>query len=348
MKRLLFVVFLLLIHPQVKAQQVFTIGGVVKDATGKPLALATVFIDGSKRVTATNDQGEYKFAGLEPGTYQLVVNMIGFYSVKQTVNVKNQPVVLNLSLKEKDEQLKEVMISFDPHRAAYLALFIKNFLGTTENAAGCEILNTEILKFKENKKANTLDATSDDFLIIINQKLGYKIKYLLRKFSYNRMSTVASYDGELIFENIDGSDQEQSEWVANRKKAYKGSLMQYMRALFVNKTVDKNFATYELRGTQPVLVDVNTFIKQIDSNFISFAFKNPLYIRYDTLAHQLYQQQDFRFTQKMGNDGTLLRLYLKRATIDKKGSYVDFRSFLVKGYWGGKRIGDHLPFEYQE
>ncbi|TKC08973.1 carboxypeptidase-like regulatory domain-containing protein [Pedobacter frigoris] len=348
MKRLLFVVFLLLIHPHVKAQQFFTIGGVVKDATGKPLALATVFIDGSKRITATNDKGEFRFRDVEPGTYQLVVNMVGFYSVKQTVNVQNQHIVLNLSLKEKEETLKEVVISFDPRRAGYMALFIKNFLGTTENAAGCEILNTEILKFKENKKDNALEATSDDFLIIMNQKLGYKIKYLLRKFSYNRMSTVASYDGELIFENIEGSDQEESEWIENRKNAYKGSLMQYMRALFQGKTVDLNFITYQVSGTQTKLVDVNSFVKLIDSNFISLAFKNSLYIRYDSSATQVYQQGTHQFTSKMGNDGTLLRLYLKRATIDKKGSYVDFRSFLVKGYWGGKRIGDQLPFEYQE
>lgn len=348
MGRFLFVAFLLLFHPSVKAQQVFALSGMIKDATGKPVVSATVFIDGSKRITATDERGGFRFRDLEPGTYQLVVNMVGFYSVKTTVNVQNRDVVFDLSLKEKEEALKEVVISFNPQRAEYLALFIKNFLGTTENAAGCEILNTEILKFRNNKDNSVLEATSDDFLIILNQNLGYKIKYLLRKFSYNRKSTVASYDGELIFENIDGSEQEQNEWAANRRKAYKGSLMQYMRALYLNKTIEKNFVTYQIRDNRPLLVDVNTFVKPIDSNFISFSFKDPLYIRYDTLATQVYEHNDSRFTQKMGNDGTLLRLYLKRATIDKKGSYVDFRSFLVKGYWGGRRIGDQLPFEYQE
>jgi hypothetical protein len=49
----------------------------------------------------------------------------------------------------------------------------------------------------------------------------------------------------------------------------------------------------------------------------------------------------------MDKQGSIMTLFLENAILDKKGSYVDYRSFYIQGFWGKKRLGDQLPFEYQ-
>ncbi|NNU34479.1 hypothetical protein HK413_10800 [Mucilaginibacter sp. S1162] len=49
----------------------------------------------------------------------------------------------------------------------------------------------------------------------------------------------------------------------------------------------------------------------------------------------------------MENKGSILNLFLDKAIVDRKGSYTDYRTFLIQGNWGRRRIGDQLPFEYQ-
>lgn len=61
------------------------IAGVVTDAAGKPLAWAAVLITGDSPAhqdiaATTNGQGQYRFDGLTPGTYTLLVNASGHAS----------------------------------------------------------------------------------------------------------------------------------------------------------------------------------------------------------------------------------------------------------------------------
>ena len=39
-------------------------------------------------------------------------------------------------------------------------------------------------------------------------------------------------------------------------------------------------------------------------------------------------------------------IFLLDAEIDSRGSYSDSRALLIQGFWGRKRIGDQLPYEY--
>ena len=69
------------------------IAGVVTDATGKPLAWAAVLITGDSPThqdiaATTNGQGQYRFDGLMPGTYTLLVNASGHDSREGQVNAK--------------------------------------------------------------------------------------------------------------------------------------------------------------------------------------------------------------------------------------------------------------------
>jgi hypothetical protein len=344
---------LLFLSTLANAQVTFTITGLVRTAKGEPIDAATVFINGSKQITKTGSKGEFLFNNISPGTYQLVVNMIGYASVKQNVVIQSQSAKLDITLAEKQIVLAEVVIGDGSQRAKHIKTFIKNFLGESVNAKGCTIINTNLLDFSTNK--TVLEAVTNDFLIIENKSLGYKIRYLLRSFRYNSGTGITSYDGESLFENMEGAAQQQEQWKLNRKKAYDGSFMHYLRALYASTTIKEGFLTYNIRNKSvplqmdPQVVDMEQFLFTVDSNFVELRSKNRFYIFHDPKKAAVEEKpiDDKTVTQAMDKRGSIMTLFLDNAILDKKGSYVDYRSFYIQGYWGRMRLGDQLPFEYQ-
>lgn len=353
MKRITLSIFIILISTGLlKAQEPLTITGTVLNQKKEAIERATVFIDGSEKGTVTNAQGGFRFLNIKPGTYQVIVSMIGYNSTKQNVIIQDKAISLNIIMIEKPTVLREVVIGDDSQRKENIKIFLKNFLGESDNAKKCKILNLEILDFSTVK--TLLEATTDDFLIIENKSLGYRIKYLLRNFRYNKASKTTSYDGESVFQNLEGSDKEKNTWIANRKKAYQGSLMHFLRSLFKNTLIQEGFATHEIMNNyQPLQlasmpVNMEKYIHKVDSTFMRLKFKTRLYVVLDKKKVLRPNNPDDKSTisQWMGKNGSIVRLYLDEAIIDSKGSYVDYRSFFIQGFWGGKRIGDQLPFEY--
>jgi RimJ/RimL family protein N-acetyltransferase/ribosome-associated protein YbcJ (S4-like RNA binding protein) len=342
-------IFLLLFSFQLQAQDLFTLTGTVHNAKGEPVDAATVFIDGSKKITATNVKGEFTLTNLSSGTYQVVVNMLGYSSVKKDIAIADRPETLNISLLQKAIDLKTVVIGNGSQRKNFLKIFTKYFMGESENAKACKILNTDVIDFSTNQ--SLVEATSGNFFIIENMKLGYRIKYLLRNFRYNTKTEVTIYDGESIFENMEGTDVQKVEWKANRKNAYEGSLMHYLRSLHRSNTRKEGFLTYAiLNFGYPLEVDPNPIItdqiiERIDSNFIAFKYKKRLFTVFDKKKaaepeRLTKRESETRYLEKTGS------IFQLDGKIDSKGSYANYKDILIQGFWGRKRIGDQLPLEY--
>ena len=77
--------------PSVRAAQVGGVQGTVKDANGLPLKGAQVLLiptgGGAPQPARTDSSGYYSFAGIQPGTYTLEVNVVTFVSGNQNVSV---------------------------------------------------------------------------------------------------------------------------------------------------------------------------------------------------------------------------------------------------------------------
>jgi ribosome-associated protein YbcJ (S4-like RNA binding protein) len=349
-KTLLFVLTLVLSISLCFAQEHHSITGTIKNTNGVALEAATVFIAGSQKITSTDAKGTFQFQNMSPGTYQVIINLLGYASLKKNVLVTEKSAVIDTIMTEKQIQLDEVVIGNGSQRKEFLKTFSKYFLGESENAKTCKILNPEQIEFSTNKKL--LKATTSDFLIIENNSLGYRIKYLLSSFQYNSGSDATFYDGESIFENMDGTADQKLNWEANRKKAYDGSLMHYLRALHANKSREEGFLTYTiLNFTLPLIIAPNPvyaeqLIQHTDSNFISFKYKKRLYTVYDKKKASADQKPTNRtdVTIDMADTGSILMLH---AAIDKRGSYSDYKALLIQGFWGRKRLADQLPMEYE-
>ncbi len=84
------------------AQQFGSLFGAVADENGAALPGVTVTLEGvgAPRVTVTDENGNYRFPGLDPGTYYLKANLDGFSTVEQpsVVVALNRSTTINVTL----------------------------------------------------------------------------------------------------------------------------------------------------------------------------------------------------------------------------------------------------------
>ncbi|MES2428560.1 MAG: carboxypeptidase-like regulatory domain-containing protein [Bacteroidota bacterium] len=351
MKNILALFAFILLQLNIYAQDTYSISGTVKNAKGELIESATVFLAGSEKVVATNTQGAFKFNGISPGTYQVVITMVGYTSVKQNVIVQNKSESVDLVLGDKQIVLDEIVIGDKDARAKHFKRFVIYFLGETRNAKACKILNPDVIEFSTSK--GVLRATSSDFLIIENPNLGYRVKYLLKKFIDNNATGVTLYDGDSVFEPLTGTEEQQKLWKKNRKAAYEGSLMHYLRSLYAGTSRKEGFLVYKI--TSPFLplaiesipIYAEQMLRRPDSNFFSFKVSTRFYVLYDKkkAAKEDKGSVSTILMDYLDDTGSIFKL--DTATrIDKRGSYSDYKEKLIQNYWGRQRVGDQLPLEY--
>ncbi len=207
---------------------------------GRKLVGAGVYVSGSRFATSTNDDGNYSLS-LLPGSYEIGVKMIGFKTKIVKVVIDNQSQKLDFKLSEEITNLAAVTIRSGPANPKYINLFTELFIGATANAKLCKILNPEIIVFDYDKVRSKLSATTTDFLIIENDALGYKIKFIVDSFIYDEEKKTVSYKGSSYFEELVGTPNQQKKWNFSRLEAYKGSSRHFFSSLYKGKLKEEGF-----------------------------------------------------------------------------------------------------------
>jgi len=88
-----------------------TIRGTVTTADGKPASLVTVILKQTKKKTLTGDDGDFVLRNVQPGSYELMITLVGYEPVIQEVSVEKSNIVnVSLQLKVSSEQLDEVIV----------------------------------------------------------------------------------------------------------------------------------------------------------------------------------------------------------------------------------------------
>ncbi|MCX6251105.1 MAG: DUF5686 and carboxypeptidase regulatory-like domain-containing protein [Bacteroidetes bacterium] len=86
-----------------------TVSGIVNDEKDQPLPYAAVYIKGTTIGTATNLKGFY-LLNLDPGSYTLVFQMIGYKKHFESITVSSKPVIINVRLFPEEIILNEVVV----------------------------------------------------------------------------------------------------------------------------------------------------------------------------------------------------------------------------------------------
>jgi len=275
----------------------------------------------------------------------ITISLLGYYSVTLAEHSSNKEYPIYLS--PKNNELNEVVITAKAkgNRKTYLRIFKREFLGETENASACDILNENDLRFSYFSDSNTLRAFSSNPILIRNKVLGYTITYYLDKFNYSSVT-----DGKGVFTesfNILGnylfkdelvtlSESEKREVEERRKGAYLGSRMHFFRLLYVGnlfKTGKYNVSLsdnsifpngYSIGSKTDIYAD--SLVTRKDSIFSYFKNRRELYVRFRRKDSILDIKMDSVYFQKNG--------------------YFDPIGISFSGDMSKQRIGDLLPFEY--
>jgi hypothetical protein len=342
-----------------------TISGNVKDSAGN-LPGATVFLNGTNLITATNANGMFKFT-VKPGNYQLLVSMLGFSPFIKDIVVFDKSIELNILLEPSTVKLNEIVIRPDKSWFKNLETFKAQFLGESPYSKKCKILNAEILSFDFDKKTKVLKASSDRLLEIENRALGYKIKYLLTNFEYNVFNKIVNYSGYPAFEVLKGTPGEEELWRENRVSAYKGSTQHFLRSLYNCNLEREGFIVYNLINWMPksIIYDkselklenksfaCSDYLKTVNSAIKALAFNDALLVIYTketegyNYINKRYSLSDLFPSQRFPEGQfSILNLQKPSILIDANGAYSRSGDLFLSGYMGWRKISDLTPNSY--
>jgi hypothetical protein len=219
--------------------------GTIKDsANGKPLAGASVFLNGTSKGTVSRNDGSFVLQGFPQGRYQLIISAIGYATYVMEINSHNLPSSLKISLHTAADELAAITV--EPYLkdgwSRYGKTFLQYFIGTTENASSCTIKNKNVLRFHFYLKSNKLSVTAIEPLLIENKALGYELEYRLERFVCDFASHIVSYYGYPLFRDMPTDyDVQKKKWETNRQLAYMGSMMHFMRSLYSHSVREEGF-----------------------------------------------------------------------------------------------------------
>lgn len=329
-KWLCFCGIFLLIGLSSYAQTGYTISGVIKDKTGQPLPGAGVYLASYKTATVADNNGQFSLTGLQPGNYDVLIEMMGYLPFSKNVIISNKSAKIEVELKENTIQLQEIVINADPNRPLYIKQFIQQFIGMTPNAEQCKLLNPQVLQVDFNKSENLLSVTANEFLIIENKSLGYRIKYLLNNFERDYKNNVVYYSGHPTFEDLPGSKGKKKNWAIKREVAYMGSAQHFFRSLYQNSTAANGFILYKLakipnKNRFPDSV-INAHLKRFHTPGNPMARMNTL----DSITYWRKQQAVSKTMEVLNRDEILTDTLVKSFSQDLKS--INFRDDLYVMY----------------
>lgn len=210
-------------------------GKVLNVADNKPLESATVFVNKTNYGTKTDKHGNFTIYNVQPGHYELIVSMISFKTYSVPISVQSDTKVPAIAIEEKTAILNEVKITMAKKpENKYMDMFKREILGTSKFGRQCRIVNPKVIRLSFDQTENKLTAYTTDFMVIENKALGYRLKYLVEDFERNEKTELISYTGYVLFEMMEGNDQQRLDWNEKRLEVYTGSLQHFLRSVLGN------------------------------------------------------------------------------------------------------------------
>lgn len=302
-------------------------GTVLDNETKCPIGFAYLYFSGTFAGTQSDQNGNFELDVSKNASTSLTISAIGYYSSSLTdFSIEKSQIIY---LTPKLYELKEITInakSLARKRKANLRMFKNEFLGTTDNARECEILNESDITFNYDSDKDTLKAFASKPILIDNRGLGYKITYYLDKFEYYKKSRSFFYKGNVIFnEDLTTYELQKQSFEVNRRYAYFGSRMHFFRALWVNDLKSEGFIA---KTSSDANLNYEDIVIQEDNHRKFLKYHENLDIYYYTkfrMSHIVFLEE--------------------RVYFDNSG-YFDQLGISWEGEFAIQRVGDLLPYEY--
>lgn len=339
----------------VYSQEQFTVTGKVLDAASQqPLSGASVFCQNTTFGVITNANGEFTIK-LPRGGYDLVVSYTGYQSAEQRISsATTDPLVLEMKAKDKSMEAVAVVGSNEVPDgfAKYGGFFKEQFFGSTANAAECELLNPEALRFFFSKKRNRLKVLVREDLQFINHALGYKVRYQLDSMTYEYATQVSTYSGYPFFETLTGTPDQEAKWAANRNKAYRGSKLHFMKSWYGKSLSQEGFVLEKVNPdaknfeATPILDAYDTSFYQPDSSAVDITLTGRYRIIYKKEMPDAKFVSYYKLPPHIRVQLSILDIQ-DGFVIEENGYWYEQADLVNTGYWSYERVGEAVPYDFK-
>ena len=316
-----------------------TISGRVANArTGEPLPHANVFLANTLFGSATSSDGGFLLSGFPPGSYVLVVSCVGYeVQTRQLQPGQTDSLYLAIGLQPRLIEQQEVVVRAErPEEwTRLLRQFKSAFIGETENASLCTVLNPEVINLSIRPGTKILVASADRSLLVENRGLGYRLEIILSKFEWDIDEDHGTYFIYPSFRELTPQANDSIRWAAHRKRSYEGSLKQFLASLVAGRTEEEGFQIFS--GT----------LTDLESGFGHPTTPGELKVERDPLS--ALWNINFKEWLRVQNKkrGRMLTSFLSMSgenlQIDYRGNLADPLRLSVVGDWARNRVAELLP-----
>jgi len=369
---LLLLLFISNSYLQGKENEILKIKGYVYNSiTLEPLIAVNVFIANSYYGATTDKNGFFILENIPYSTFTLVFQHVG-YSVKNELVNCNREKYIKISLQPKSIQMEGIAVYPDRNllqrvidkykRQIILTVFLEKFLGKTENAKLCEVINPETLHFNYDKNCEKYSVSADTLLIVKNYSLGYTVSVAIKNFKWvNSLyfnNCYLEYYYFLKYQEMFSSDSVQLEkWRNDRRKTYLGSCKHLFYTLSNDSLNNKYFKVYKAKmETKEIIMNMDRYdrgqsvkrvqsLKKVDNCNIYDILSVTNYVG-DCNSLKVPYNIDYVFIECENLKESFLELKNKEIFFDGYGNFLDGNQVIAGGEWAKCGVADFLPKEY--
>ncbi|GHN02443.1 hypothetical protein WSM22_39320 [Cytophagales bacterium WSM2-2] len=316
-------------------QHFSSIAGKVIDAkTNEPLHRANVYLGNTAISVSANENGYFELTLIPPGKYDFTASILGYklFSTKMVFSGDSiTDYVIMLELAPIELEAVEVT-AHKGKRNRYYSQFVKSFLGITQNARKCEILNPYDIVV--DKVDNKIVAFSRKPIVIENKALGYKIYYELKEFKLDlfelTMSGIPRFE-ELVPETA----RQKNNWLKERDRAYYGSISHFLLSLKHNDLMRNYYETLTRTGKSLMRKEImeDSVILYKGGISVNFNWEYP---------------ENAYPNSTSGNQSSTVIFNGQPIRVYDNGYFEDFHDVKFRGYLGwSSTVAELVPFGYK-
>lgn len=309
--------------------------------------------------TTVDEDGRFRLPDVTRGAKRLYVTHVG-YKPEQVDLVLRTDTTLQFSFRLEPAviEAKEVAVGAERDEDWYERVdrFKRQFIGPSDRAERCSLLNPEALQF-DTAWWGKFEAEAARPLVFENRALGYRITYYLKEFEIR--GDIVRWDGEPIFEPLSPRDSaEARRWRQNRREAFRGSLRHFLLALLHDRVEEEDFRIYRLPrarafrnvGRADRVSTTRDRILTLQPNGLhEINFSGALEIRYDgeSEAEAYLEWADYNRSAR-SYQRSHIQLNEHPIHVDNHGEVVEpYGATLYKYFAFTRRLASLLPRSYR-
>lgn len=348
--------------------QINIVGRVVDEKNNQPLEAVSVFFNNTTVGSYTNADGDFHFENIRMLNTEMVIYSPGYELLvykPSASQIEGKRILFKLQEKVPAAAAKLPLQGRE--RSIFIDAFRKFFLGVTDEANNCKILNESSIYITTAETDSSFYICADTSLVIENQLLGYRIIYNLEEFWYDYPTGKNHFSGYARYQEM-GSN---TRWMKRRDKCYYGSTLHFFRSLANHDLYQQGYGIFLVKpgndsaalkkqetninvlsayANETIIQAAPQEILFIDStNEMSINVEGTLLVQYNKNPLSKAFLVTNGFMDDLYAKGVESYIQFKKSPvgINYKGVLDDYTNIEYTGYWIYEKVANRLPLDFQ-